>query len=453
MIKPAYQLNRPNAAIQLYDGTLEVFRKGSAVGGHGRIQFEWFPEPVIAFSIDRVEFANIPEGAKPDPLWMWNMPREDLHVRFPGGIVGPDVTAIGWQSEEYSGGWEAAASGVKKPTIWGYLQEGFFKGRGDAVKLVVFHIPNGRNLLADFGDAIESGIPELSNSDWKFTFDKVDELGALMAAMNTTSGYTVTQIGTLERVDRGAFSKKDAAKMLDALAWFLSFANGDWVGPVLPVGFDGEARRWEFWSRWKTAPWHSNHSHSWFNPTRQESLPELFPKFLSRWLLPDWQETLRTAIHWYIEAGRKGGGVQGGIILAQTALELLSAAIIVEDRKMISPEGLRALRISDRLRLLFSWASLPMHDSSLAKMQPLLGVNKQWVDTPQALTEVRNSIVHSDERRGRIPTEVLDHAAAIYLWYVELVILRFLDYRGEYFNKIPQSGILAYYNADPVPWT
>jgi hypothetical protein len=328
MTKSAYQLNGLNVPIQLYDGELEIFRKGIAVGGHGRIEFEWFPQPAIAFSLDRVEFERIPKDAKPDPLWMWNMPREDLHVRFPGDAVGPVVTSMGWQSEQYSGGWQEAATGVKKPTIWGNLQEGFFKGRGDEVKSVVFYIPNGPNLLADFSEEIESGIPKLSNSDWTFTFDKVDELGPLVAAMNTTSGYSVTQVGSLERVDGEAFSKKDAIDILDALAWFLSFANGDWVGPVLPVGFDNGVRRWELWRGWKTASWHS--SQSWFNPTRAESLSELFPKFLNRWLLSDWRETLRTAIHWYIEAGRESGGVQGGIILAQTALERLSAVIIVE---------------------------------------------------------------------------------------------------------------------------
>jgi len=55
-------------------------------------------------------------------------------------------------------------------------------------------------------------------------------------------------------------------------------------------------------------------------------------------------------------------------------------------------------------------------------------------------------------RKGRVLTEVLDHAAAVYLWYVELVVLRFLDYKGEYSNRIPQSGIRSYYDADPVPW-
>jgi hypothetical protein len=55
-------------------------------------------------------------------------------------------------------------------------------------------------------------------------------------------------------------------------------------------------------------------------------------------------------------------------------------------------------------------------------------------------------------RKSRVLTEVLDHAAAVYLWYVELVVLRFLDYKGEYSNRIPQSGIRSYYDADPVPW-
>jgi hypothetical protein len=86
------------------------------------------------------------------------MQREDLHVRFPGGAVGRDVISMGWRSEEYSGGWQQAATGLKEPTIWGNLQEGIFKGRGDEVKSVVFHVPNGPNLLADFSEEIKSGI-------------------------------------------------------------------------------------------------------------------------------------------------------------------------------------------------------------------------------------------------------------------------------------------------------
>jgi hypothetical protein len=164
MTKPAHQLNGPNAPIRLYDGELEVFRKGISVGGHGSIAFKWFPQPGIAFSLDRVEFERIPNGAKPDPLWTWGMQREGLHLRFPGDVVGPDITSMGWRSEEYSGGWEQAATGLKEPTIWGNLQEDFFKGRGDEVKSVVFHVPNGPNLLADFGEEIASGIPKTSKS-------------------------------------------------------------------------------------------------------------------------------------------------------------------------------------------------------------------------------------------------------------------------------------------------
>jgi hypothetical protein len=49
MIKPPYQLNGLNAPIRLYDGKLEVFRKGIGVGGHGKIEFDWFPQHGIAF--------------------------------------------------------------------------------------------------------------------------------------------------------------------------------------------------------------------------------------------------------------------------------------------------------------------------------------------------------------------------------------------------------------------
>jgi hypothetical protein len=68
-----------------------------------------------------------------------------------------------------------------------------------------------------------------------------------------------------------------------------------------------------------------------------------------------------------------------------------------------------------------------------------------------AITEMRNSLVHPRQRQRLAATPV--HARidlqALALWYVELALLRLIDYRGEYANRLGAkiTGIV-----EKVPW-
>ena len=258
------------------------------------------------------------------------------------------------------------------------------------------------------------------------------------------------------------FRARDGIEILDALAWFLSFANGDWIGPLLPVGFDESGRKLEIWRAWKMTHWRA--TDSWFPVTAAGQvdangpigvpLAELLPCFMERWSASLSNETLRTAIHWYIEAEHRAGGLEGAIILAQTALELMASAVVVEDKRLLSAQGLTSLPVFEQFRLLFGIASLPVTAKQMSEFETFLKSDSTWIDTPKALTEVRNVIIHSGKRSAqKINTvkQVLPQASEIYLWYLELMILYFTGYEGLYDNRLAANrGYWGPYHH--VPW-
>jgi len=74
---------------------------------------------------------------------------------------------------------------------------------------------------------------------------------------------------------------------------------------------------------------------------------------------------------------------------------------------------------------------------------------------PQALAWLRNAIIHANSKnrkKRRNLNDALQHASTIYLWYLELIILRFLDYRGEYSNRITTQPNPSFSFVEPVPW-
>ena len=110
-----------------------------------------------------------------------------------------------------------------------------------------------------------------------------------------------------------------------------------------------------------SGPW--NGSCSWFDEQNGELLSQVFPGFMALWKNTLWREPLTHALYWYLGACDRGVGVgvDTGVILAQTALELLARTYCVKDRKMVSPIAFkpRALNAADKLRLLTSSLSIP----------------------------------------------------------------------------------------------
>ena len=238
---------------------------------------------------------------------------------------------------------------------------------------------------------------------WHITLDTVESSKELFKQLSSTAGYAITHVGTLRTADGQPFDMEAADKLMEAFCVYLSFCKGCSLAPILYVGFDAADkqvfRRWNL--QWHIRSW-ANHF-SWFNDLTVEGLTDGFPRFLTLWRQDKWNEPLSLALHWYREANTSAGGVEGSVIMAQAAFELLSWNYLVIERKVLSEDGFQKLPAMDKLRLFLSDCDIPLPiPASLAALAAVASA-ENWSDGPHALVEYRNALVHPNpKKRSRI---------------------------------------------------
>ncbi len=141
--------------------------------------------------------------------------------------------------------------------------------------------------------------------------------------------------------------------------------------------------------------------------------------------------------------------------MACAGLELLSWAVLQREG-WVNAETLDKLSAGASVRLLMQWAgvptALPESLSALADRIRRLG-RKDW-SGPEVAFDLRNRFVHPPRRIGDpswpSPSELLE-AWQLATWYLELTILRLIDYRGPYASRL----VLGKWEneTEPVPWT
>jgi hypothetical protein len=296
------------------------------------------------------------------------------------------------------------------------------------------------------------GAVVLQADGWKVTIAATDRTDSLTKALNAQGGYALTHMGRISREDGSKFSSDQIDELLHCLHYFLSFALGRWAGVALPIGFDAEGKHvFEEWGLRITAdgPWHVGSS--WFDSHHGELLSQLFPGFVTLWMSKLWQKPLSDALYWYLGACDRGVGigVDAGLILAQTALELLAWTYCVLDRKMISAAAFQPRRLSaaDKLRLLASSLNIPLEiPPDLSALHGRRG--KKWVDGMDAITEIRNSLVHPAAQQQLLDSAYFE-AWKLSLWYIDLVLLRLCGHSGKYANRLYQRWTGQ---VESVPW-
>ena len=322
---------------------------------------------------------------------------------------------------------------------------------------VVFHIMNFKDILGTERTSEKRGgcerainHVELSCSEWRIRMQSLYESCDQFKALKAHGGYQLTHVAEMTRQDGASFSGKDATEMLETLRFFLSFSKGCWCNPVCATGYNADdAIVWESWSSpgdiWSKPK-------SWFDPHHCEQLVEFSPDFCSKWQDEAWRSALRECIYWYLNANSSARGIDAGIILTQTALERLSFEYAVNDKRLVTTVGFKALRASDKFRLLFSSLNIPIDlpeaCAKLAEFGQTTGQVK-FEDSPHALTEIRNSLVHPEHKRRNQYGDAYYEAWNLGLWYLELCILRICGYQGTYGNRLK---VRAVGKVDMVPW-
>ena len=73
---------------------------------------------------------------------------------------------------------------------------------------------------------------------------------------------------------------------------------------------------------------------------------------------------------------------------------------------------------------------------------------KKWLDGAEAITEIRNAIVHPSKELN-LPDGAYCDAWRLSLWYLDLVFLRLLGHEGEYGNRLSKRSVGE---VETVPW-
>lgn len=321
---------------------------------------------------------------------------------------------------------------------------------------VVFHLFNYKdtfgtgNIIDKGSDTIHLGIlTNMESEDWIIEFQKKIDNSQTIKKLKENGGYGLTHVGCFYRKDNKSFDGKDALKLLSHLNDFFTFSRGTFCHIVLPVGFnENNYRVWEILnSPWK--PW--GYHNSWFDQRHCEQLSELFPKFLSKIQDEKWGKTLKKVIYWYARSNDSwGSGIDTGIILTQAAIERLSYEYLVNHKKMIDLDGFKRLKASDEFRLLFASLEIPLEIPLTLQNITELAKKLKYSDSPHALTEIRNSIVHPENEKKNEFDVVYYEAWSLGLWYLELAILKLCDYNGTYINRLSEKKYVG--SIENVPW-
>lgn len=366
----------------------------------------------------------------------------------------------GYEIEGFRAGGGGSAEAQELNVKWCPSAEPIIGIIGDTSTLidgVIFHLFNfvefqGNRQTAESRESAIQKIQhvDITNGEWDIELRSLFETRKNFKLLREEGGYGLTHIGYARRTNGDAFSGEDLEKILTPLGFLLSFAKGGWNKPVCPVGFDSTGNRvWESWSS-PREPWHQ--PFSWFDHNSPSQLTDLFPKFLEKWADNDWGEAFREVIYWYLNANTSSRGIDAGIILTQAAIERLSFEYAVKDKKLLTADGFKSLRASDKFRLLFSSLKLPLEIPNGTPKLKQLAQNGQvnWIDGPHALTEIRNSLVHPEHKRRGQFSEAYYETWNLGLWYLEMGLLAICEYMGTYGNRLKQRWTGQVEN---VPWS
>jgi hypothetical protein len=439
IIENSIDIAEPNLPIIIHEGNFKLKNSTSEVLVIGTIKFTWFPRLGSIFNCEVIDF-DLKDVKKINLLNKCDV------------IVGENKLGEAFINQTHF-----------NP---GCLLKGTFIFKainGDKtipVEKVVFSVPNLREFL---GHSIKktrtNGITSLrgriilETEKYIVNLDKSYQYDERIAKLEEKGGYHLLYSGEIQS-KKGAIIYSEISDFIHSLNVFLSFLNGRRTSLFFINGIFGNEVIWSDFSSFHADIY--EYYPSWPEPNSIENINELWQNFDRLWKNIDNRNFINSAIHWYIEANKSSGFGEGAIILAQTALELLYNWFVVEQKKIIIGKDSENINAANKIRLLLSQINV---DYSVPKkftsLQKFIDDNNNASDAPEAIVQIRNSIVHSQEEKRKKLSEISDRtiyeSLQLSIWYIELSILAVLKFQGRYVNRSSQNMSISG-KVENVPW-
>lgn len=430
-LTPIYPFNVPGEAIELYSGPI-----GGLDGSDlkGTIRLLPYPTPELRWQV------GSPES-------------EDRHLRI--GHVGDRLELT---AGEMTG--HGMVSSASFDSVTGSSSHLEFES-GDLLENALVHWMNLPNYIGNKtlhhtnndGRTWTRSRLTLEIDGWSITFDGRPDSDSLFKEDVGLARYVLTHVMDLRRADGSSFELESARRVIEALRVSLSFAAGRWVAPTLSDGFDATGRKaWRSWSSPICAPYERIGSPV-ISPIVFGDLEAFLKVSVAKLLDPDAANTTRFRMQFATQTSNLGF-VENRIFSAFPAIENLSWETFVLGGVVSKTEfeKSKVWPTVRRLRELLIRAQIPtgIDEKRLPALHRFAA--EKGFDGPEAVTWVRNQLIHPKDPHDRLYTR---ESLLVEAWqqsreYVCVLLLHALGYTGGYLSTIPPHGWLG--DSAPVPW-
>lgn len=442
IIESSIEMNEPNSSLKIYEGEYLLKSDTEEIKVTGIITFDWLADPGSHFSGKAIL----------DPSQYKSFSRSQ-------GMYQIIINSLGF------------GEGLITKTIFGSDFEGsFINGTlsqqavlGDksiAVEKIIFSIPNFRNL---YGLPIKkttsknfstSSRLRLENGNYIISIDKCSDYKKRQESLEEKGGYIILYYGELTS-KKGPLKLEESKEVFHCLDTFLTLINGRRTSAMFLQGIYSGEVIWCDYTNYFVDPY--KFVQSWQQRNSIRGLNELWQNFSSLWKGTEDKNFLTSTINWYVEANGNRGLSEGSIIMAQTALELLYNWWIIEHKKLIVGKDSENINASNKIRLLLSQLNITHSvPDAFKQLQQFIVESKDIIDAPDAVVQIRNAIVHSQEDKRKklsaIHYKAKYEALQLCIWYIEMTLLCILNFDDIYFNRCSKE-IYASKAEELVPWT
>lgn len=444
LIPAGYRADDENRLIELGAAGVEVTCDGQSIRGNGRASIRLRPHLRLSVTVDFAEDCG---------SWVsMGMTKDAIQLKYGAGVLCTAFLsrARGLLSED--GGSEIEFV----PTPQKMAMCAHPRPRLDAA---IFHIMNFRafhcgsrhpHVLFESGcGAVQSlGRVFLEQDGWQIEIQEVPDARRVIETLNADGGSGITHVGKIRRRSGKTFTISAMRRTMRELHLFFSFARGLWTPVMLPVGFDSQGGRvFEEWGVTLGESWES--CTTWFDDHHGEALADLYPGFVA--LLRDraMGAAVPEALYWYLKSNRagRGAGPDGGLILSQAALERLAFAYLA--KHSLSINGKAGEVLASACAHMGLSRSIPIPKSLKALHNANRRLKGKWRHGLHALVDIRNDMVHPQNRLNRHRNELIFEAWKLAQWYISLIILRLSGYNGQYSNHLTAQWCGE---VEDVPW-
>jgi hypothetical protein len=170
------------------------------------------------------------------------------------------------------------------------------------------------------------------------------------------------------------------------------------------------------------------------------------------------------AITWLIEASNRHEQLEGAVAFCQIPLEMLAWLVFADDTSVIDDGDFGRIGAANKIMLLLHHCGTPLEApaalQTLTKISLFDRKGQPPLSGAHIAVEVRNTIIHpnTDNRKkfetwvknhGSTDKQLLQETVSLFTWYLTLILLRFMEYQGDYENHlIPQAPVVF----ERVPW-